>query len=59
MLGYVFSDRVQYLAEILGNLAWLILGVIVTILLGWKVLKYFRAPKESEQSVPAGVSEPQ
>jgi len=59
MLGYVFSDRVQYLAEILGNLAWLILGIIVTILLGWKVLKYFRTPKESEVSVPAAVSEPQ
>jgi|SRR5436190_8251732 len=58
-LGYVFSDRVQYLAEILGNLAWLILGIIVTILLGWKVLKYFRAPKESEESLPAAVSEPQ
>ena len=22
MLGYIFSDRVQYIAEILGNLAW-------------------------------------
>jgi membrane protein DedA with SNARE-associated domain len=43
MLGYTFSDRVQYLAEILGNLAWLILGIIVAILLGWKVMKYFRA----------------
>ena len=26
MLGYIFSDRVQYIAEILGNLAWAIPG---------------------------------
>jgi membrane-associated protein len=41
-LGYVFSDRVQYLVEILGNMAWVILGVIVSILLGVKVFRYFR-----------------
>jgi membrane protein DedA with SNARE-associated domain len=46
-LGYMFSDRVQYLAEILGNLAWVILGLIVATILGWKVLKYFR-PATSE-----------
>jgi membrane-associated protein len=42
LLGYVFSDRVQYLAEILGNLAWVILGIIVALILGWKVMRYFR-----------------
>jgi membrane-associated protein len=41
-LGYVFSDRVQYLVEILGNLAWVILGVIISILLGVKVFRYFK-----------------
>ena len=41
-LGYVFSDRVQYLVEILGNLAWVILGIIVSIILGVKVFRYFR-----------------
>ncbi len=49
-LGYTFSDRVQYLAEILGNLAWVILGVIVALLLGWKVLRYFRPARESENA---------
>jgi membrane protein DedA with SNARE-associated domain len=47
-LGYTFSDRVQYLAEILGNLAWVILGVIVALLLGWKVLRYFRPAKNAD-----------
>jgi membrane protein DedA with SNARE-associated domain len=48
-LGYTFSDRVQYLAEILGNLAWVILGVIVALLLGWKVMRYFRPAKKSDE----------
>lgn len=42
MLGYIFSDRVQYIAEILGNLAWVILGVIVALILGWKIFRYLR-----------------
>jgi membrane protein DedA with SNARE-associated domain len=46
MLGYFFSDRVQYIAEILGNLAWAILALVVTIILGWKLFRYSR---------PAGV----
>ncbi len=46
-LGYIFSDRVQSLAEILGNLAWVILGVILTLILGWKVWRYFRPAKVS------------
>jgi membrane-associated protein len=42
MLGYVFSDRVQYIAEILGNLAWAILALIAALILGWKLFRYFR-----------------
>jgi membrane-associated protein len=45
MLGYIFSDRVQYMAEILGNLAWAILGLIVAIMLGWKLVRYMRPVK--------------
>jgi membrane protein DedA with SNARE-associated domain len=48
-LGYLFSDRVQYLAEILGNLAWVILGVVLAVILGWKVMRYLR-PARSEAS---------
>jgi membrane-associated protein len=55
-LGYMFSDRVQYLAEILGNLAWVILGVIVAIFLGWKIFRYLR-PKEQQQPVGTMVTE--
>jgi membrane protein DedA with SNARE-associated domain len=42
-LGYIFSDRVQALAEILGNLAWVILGLIVVVILGWKIVQYVRS----------------
>jgi membrane protein DedA with SNARE-associated domain len=41
-LGYLFSDRVQYIAEILGNLGWAILALIVAIIFGWKLIRYFR-----------------
>jgi len=33
---------VQYIIEILGNLAWAILGFIVALILGWKLLRYVR-----------------
>lgn len=42
MLGYLFSDRVQYISEILGNLTWAILAVVVALILGWKLFRYFR-----------------
>ncbi|MDT7541386.1 MAG: hypothetical protein QOE33_1290 [Acidobacteriota bacterium] len=43
-LGRIFSDRVQELADLLGNLAWVLVGALATLLLGWKLLNYFRAP---------------
>jgi membrane protein DedA with SNARE-associated domain len=43
MLGYFFSDRVQYIAEILGNLAWAVLALIVAIILGWKLFRHSRS----------------
>jgi membrane-associated protein len=42
MLGYIFSDRVQAIAEVLGYLAWIILGFIATVIMGWKLMQYLR-----------------
>jgi membrane-associated protein len=42
MLGKFFSDRVQALVEILGNLAWVIVGLIAVVILGWKLLRYLQ-----------------
>ena len=36
-LGHVFSDRVQEVGTIFGDLTWAILGVLVTAFLGWKL----------------------
>ena len=46
-LGNLFSDRVGALAELLGNLTWVIVGVIAAGILGWKLLQYFRSGGES------------
>jgi membrane protein DedA with SNARE-associated domain len=43
MLDRIFSDRVQDIAEILANLAWVILGLIVAFMLGWKIAQYLRS----------------
>lgn len=42
MLGMLFSDRVQALVEVLGNLAWVIVGLIAAVILGWKLLRYLQ-----------------
>jgi membrane protein DedA with SNARE-associated domain len=42
-LGFVFSDRVQAIAEVFGYLAWIILGVIVAAIFGWKIMQYLRS----------------
>jgi membrane-associated protein len=36
-LGSVFSDRVQEIGSILGDLTWAILGLLVAAFLGWKL----------------------
>lgn len=42
MTGYIFSDRVQAIAELLGNLAWVIFGCIASVILGWKIMHYLQ-----------------
>jgi membrane protein DedA with SNARE-associated domain len=54
-LGYVFSDRVQAVAGVLGNLTWAILGGLVTGFLGWKL---FRNPSSAKPVTPLREAEP-
>lgn len=49
LLGYFFSDRVQVMAELLGNLAWALLAFIVAAVLGWKVFRYLRPLKTAAE----------
>jgi len=46
-IGYAFSSRVQAIAEILGNLTWVIVGVIVAMILGWQLLRYVHPKPEA------------
>ncbi len=41
-LGMIFSDRVERISELLGDVTWVILGTLVAVFLGWKLLRYFR-----------------
>ena len=43
MLGKLFSDRVQAMAEILGGLAWVVAGLVLAVILGWQLAKFFRS----------------
>jgi membrane protein DedA with SNARE-associated domain len=45
LLGKIFSYRVQAWSEMLGNLAWVILGLLASIALGWTLWTYLR-PKQ-------------
>ena len=44
LLGRFFSDRVEEMSELLGDFVWLIISLLVVVLLGWGLIKYFRSP---------------
>jgi membrane-associated protein len=52
MLGNIFSDRVQYLAEVSGNLTWVILGSFVALILGWLLFQSFRRSSRMSAQLP-------
>jgi len=54
LLGLFFSDRVQAMSEFLGDLIWLIMGLLFVTVLGWNLLQYFRSSsKEAEGKASA------
>lgn len=38
-LGRAFSDQVQAIADLLGNLAWVVVGLLAAALIGWKLFR--------------------
>jgi membrane-associated protein len=46
LLGKVFSDRVQALSDLLGDLTWAVLGLVAATVLGVLLFKYLREPAE-------------
>jgi membrane-associated protein len=49
-VGLAFSDRVQAIAEVLGNLTWAAVGVVIAAFLGWKLFSRQRQTTESLQT---------
>jgi membrane-associated protein len=48
LMGKFFSDHVQEMGELLGDFVWMIVGLLLAVVLGWKLLQYFRAPAPAE-----------
>jgi membrane-associated protein len=46
LLGRFFSDRVQALSDLLGDLTWAVLGMVAAVILGVLVFKHLREPGE-------------
>lgn len=52
-LGRIFSDKVQAIADLLGNLTWVALGLLATGLLGYKLWKSRSMPTdETARTIP-------
>lgn len=48
MLGRMFSDRVQDIADLMGNLTWVFVGLTAAVILGWKLFRYLNNPNKSK-----------
>jgi membrane protein DedA with SNARE-associated domain len=48
MLGRFFSDRVQAMSEVVGDLTWAIIGLLFVAVIGWKLAQYLRQPSTEE-----------
>ena len=35
------------MADILGDIPWVILGLVAAAILGWKIVQYFRTPNKT------------
>src|SRR5437667_158290 len=49
-IGRIFSDRVQAMSEVLGNLAWVIIGLLGVMFFGWKLWSSYRSAKKPKTS---------
>ncbi len=48
-LGEIFSDRVEALSELAGNISWGVIGLLITVILGRKVFQYMRADRDEKK----------
>lgn len=52
LLGKFFSDRVQATSELLGDVVWMMVGLLFVVLLGHSLLQYFRPAVKDEDVRP-------
>ena len=53
-LGRIFNDRVQAMSDWLGNLTWVVIGLIAAIFLGWRLFNnLFRSPEKEPEKEKA------
>jgi membrane protein DedA with SNARE-associated domain len=46
LLGKLFSGQVQIMSEFFGDFTWVMAGLLVVLVLGWNLFKFFRSPHE-------------
>ncbi len=52
-IGRIFSDRVQALADLLGDVTWAAVGIVAVAILGWKLLAHYHGNElNSEEASP-------
>lgn len=49
LLGKLFSGQVQVMSEFFGDFTWVIVGLLVALVLGWSLFKFFRSPSEASE----------
>ncbi len=60
-LGRLFSDQVQNLSSMIGNLSWVLVGIIAMAVMAWLLLRQNRRPAQIENAEqhPQRALEPQ
>lgn len=48
--GYIFSDRINAISELLGNLSWAIAGDALTLFLAYRVWRHWYPPWTATRS---------
>jgi membrane-associated protein len=49
LLGKFFSGQVQVMSEFFGDFTWVMAGLLVVLILGWNLFKFFRSPHETSE----------
>jgi membrane-associated protein len=54
LLGKFFSDRVQIVSDLLGDVVWMIVGLLFVVILGGNLWQFLRPSSKAEAADPQG-----